>query len=62
MEKQTFEGKARKHIEGGNTTISVWTDGIALSYDMERHAAFELEVGKVYRVTVEEIKTNNDGS
>ncbi len=56
MEKQIFEGTATPITENGKSIIAVWTDGIALRYDMYPHAAFELEVGKVYRVTVEEVE------
>ena len=62
MEKQTFEGKAMKVKIEGVDNIAVWTDGVGLSYDLEPYAAFKLEEGKTYRITVEEIKTNNDGS
>ena len=59
-----FEGQARIPLDATISSymgkdqkiVAVWTDGVAFSSDNLPDCAFPLEVGKTYRITVEEIK------
>lgn len=36
--------------------VGAWTDGIGIFSDNDQLCAFRLEIGKTYKVTIEEVK------
>jgi hypothetical protein len=55
MGKFIFEGYAKKIKQKG---LAVWDDGIALSTDGIKPAAYVLQEGEKYRITVELLPSN----
>lgn len=57
----TFKNRALIIKEKGlENLIGVWTDGLSLNSDNGEYCSYRLKKGKVYKVTVEEIKEDDN--